>query len=208
MNSEKVVNLFLEIADKIESEKTYITELDSILGDGDHWVNINKGYQEIVKMADSLRTLPLNELFMKVGMSIMSSVGGSSGVLYGDAFMKASMTVKGCEEMDAQKGYVFLKTAMEAMMNRGKAQPGDKTMIDPLFRVVEAYEEVLESGLDKAELSRRISEAAENGMLETESMEARKGRATYREDKGVGHIDAGAATMYYQLDALGRFIGR
>ncbi|MBF4693136.1 dihydroxyacetone kinase subunit DhaL [Fusibacter ferrireducens] len=206
MNSNNIVDMFLEIAEKIESEKDYITELDSVLGDGDHWVNINKGYQEIVKMEDTLRGLPLSELFMKVGMSIMSVVGGSSGVLYGDAFLKASMTLKGQEAMDLQKGHEFLETALDAMMSRGKASPGDKTMIDPLFSVVKAYGDGLEKALTKQELGAAISRAAEQGMLDTKAMIAKKGRATYREDKGVGYIDAGAATMYYQLDILGKHI--
>lgn len=206
MDRNNIVDMFLEIADKIESEKDYITELDSVLGDGDHWVNINKGYQEIVKMETTLRALPLNELFMKVGMSIMSVVGGSSGVLYGDAFLKASQTVKGQETMDLQKGHEFLEMALRAMMSRGKASPGDKTMIDPLFNVVKAYGDALEKELTKQEIADVISKAAERGMLDTKEMIARKGRATYREDKGVGYIDAGAVTMYYQLDILGKNI--
>lgn len=206
MNSRKVVEMLLEIADKIESEKEYVTELDAVLGDGDHWVNINKGYQAIAGMADELMNLPLNQLFSKVGMSIMSVVGGSSGVLYGDAFLRASKTLEGKDEMTLEDGCVFLETALNAMMSRGKAQPGDKTMIDPLNAVVQGFKEALKASKTKEEISDIISKAAYEGMLKTKDMIARKGRATYREDKGVGYIDAGAATMYYQLDILGQYI--
>ncbi len=206
MDSNKIIEMFGEIAAKIESEKDYITELDSILGDGDHWVNINKGYQKIMSMTDELRGLPLSKLFMNVGMSIMSTVGGSSGVLYGDAFIKASKVLKDQDSISFELGYEFLNEALNAMMNRGKAQPGDKTMIDPLATAVSAYNTCLNSNVSRVERAEIISQAAYDGMLATKSMEARKGRATYREDKGVGYIDAGAATMYYQLEIMCKYL--
>jgi len=206
MDSNKIIEMFGEIAAKIESEKDYITELDSILGDGDHWVNINKGYQKIMSMTDELRGLPLSKLFMNVGMSIMSTVGGSSGVLYGDAFIKASKVLKNQDSISFELGYEFLNEALNAMMNRGKAQPGDKTMIDPLATAVSAYNTCLNSNVSRVERAEIISQAAYDGMLATKSMEARKGRATYREDKGVGYIDAGAATMYYQLEIMCKYL--
>jgi len=206
MDSNKIIEMFGEIAAKIESEKDYITELDSILGDGDHWVNINKGYQKIMSMTDELRGLPLSKLFMNVGMSIMSTVGGSSGVLYGDAFIKASKVLKNQDSISFELGYEFLNEALNAMMNRGKAQPGDKTMIDPLATAVSAYNTCLNSNVSRVERAEIISQAAYDGMLATKSMEARKGRATYREDKGVGYIDAGAATMYYQLEIMSKYL--
>ena len=207
MDSNMIIEMFSEIAKKIESEKDYVTELDSILGDGDHWVNINKGYQKIISMSDELRTLPLNQLFMKVGMSIMSTVGGSSGILYGDAFIKASKVLKDQESVSFELGYEFLNAALKAMMDRGKAQPGDKTMIDPLNAVVDAYGKCIKEN-DKTNATDLLSKAAYTGMLETKEMIARKGRATYREDKGVGYIDAGAATMYYQLDIMSKYINK
>lgn len=207
MNSNTVVDMFIEIGKKIESEKDYVTELDAILGDGDHWVNINKGYKKIVSMEEQLRALPLEQLFRTVGMSIMSTVGGSSGVLYGDAFITGSRVLKDVEEMDLEKGCEFLATALEAMMNRGKAQPGDKTMLDPLHQTVEAIKQAIGNNADREIVSKLVIEAANKGMEDTKEMVARKGRATYREDKGVGYIDAGAATMCYQLEIVGKYMG-
>lgn len=208
MNTNNIVDMFLEIATKIESEKEYVTELDSVLGDGDHWVNINKGYQKIVSMEEKLRTLALDELFKTVGMNLMSTVGGSSGVLYGDAFITASKILAGVDNIDLTKGVEVLQAALDAMMKRGKAKPGDKTMIDPLYQVVKAYEKALEAGASKEEVAKIISNTAEKSMNDTKDMVAQKGRATYRQDKGVGYIDAGAATMYYQLDIVGKYIAR
>jgi len=170
MDSNKIIEMFGEIAAKIESEKDYITELDSILGDGDHWVNINKGYQKIMSMTDELRGLPLSKLFMNVGMSIMSTVGGSSGVLYGDAFIKASKVLKDQDSISFELGYEFLNEALNEMMNRGKAQAGDKTMIDPLATAVSAYNTCLNSNVSRVERAEIISQAAYDGMLATKSM--------------------------------------
>ena len=197
----------LKIAEKIQSEKDYITELDSILGDGDHWANMNKGYQKIITMEEKLRGLDLANLFKTIGMTLMSTIGGSSGVLYGDAFITVSKNAVGLENIDIEKGYDLLKVALEAIMKRGNAKPGDKTMIDPLSETVLAYEKSLENKDDKVALSRAIREAAQKGMEDTKEMIAQKGRATYRQDKGVGHIDAGAVTMYYQLEILAKYIG-
>lgn len=208
MNTNNIIDMFLEIAEKIKSEKDYITELDSILGDGDHWVNINKGYQKIISMEEELRKLKPYEVFKTVGMTLMSTIGGSSGILYGDSFMKASKVVNEIEDLNLQNGLDFLQAALDAMMNRGKAKPNDKTMIDPLYQAVEAYKKALFNNETKEIIGKEIAEAAEFGMNETKYMIARKGRATYREDKGVGCIDAGAATMCYQLQFVGKYIAR
>jgi len=208
MQTNNIVDLFLEIAKKIESEKEYVTELDAVLGDGDHWVNINKGYQKIVSMEEKLRTLSLQNLFKTVGMSLMSTVGGSSGVLYGDAFITASKTLVDVEDIDLNKGVEVLQAALDAMMKRGKAKPGDKTMLDPLSDAIIAYRAALEAGEGKKIVGQKISEGAKKGMEDTKDMVAQKGRATYRQDKGVGYIDAGAMTMYYQLDIVGKYISK
>lgn len=204
MNTNQIVEVLMKIAKKIESEKDYVTELDAVLGDGDHWININKGYKKIVSLEDDLRKLSLDALFRTIGMNLMSTVGGSSGVLYGDAFITASKVLVGLDEIDLDVGLEVLESCLKAMMDRGKAKPGDKTMLDPLHVVIEGYKKALEEGKSKEEIGIIISECAEKGMYETKDMVAQKGRATYRQDKGVGFIDAGASTMYYQLDILGK----
>lgn len=206
MKTNDVVNVLVEIADKIAQEKDYITELDAILGDGDHWANMNKGYQAIIVKADELRELKLSDLFKKVGMLLMSTIGGSSGVLYGDAFLKASKTLVDVDEIDSQKGCEVLDTALNAIMNRGKASPGDKTMIDTLHGAVVAYKKALEAGEDTVSCIKSMEQGAKQGMEATKDMEAHKGRATYQANKGVGHLDPGAVTMFYQLEILAKYV--
>ncbi len=202
MKSTDVVDALVRIAAKITSEKDYITELDAVLGDGDHWVNMNKGYQAILAREDELRTMGLAELFKTVGMILMSSIGGSSGVLYGSAFLQSSKALADVDEIQLAEGLLVMEAALEAIMTRGKAKPGDKTMIDPLSEAVIAYRDCLKDKADTATCLQSVTEAAERGMKATKDMVAMKGRGTYQIDKGVGHIDAGAVTMLYTIEGF------
>ncbi len=206
LNTKDVVKVLKIIAKRIEENKDYITDLDAILGDGDHWANMNMGYQKIVSIEEELLELNLADLFKKVGMTLMSTIGGSSGVLYGDAFITAHKSLIGVEEMDKFKIHEVLDSGLNAMMKRGNAKPGDKTMIDTLYQAVKAYKESLDNN-DEFEITiNKMVKAAEEGMESTKEMEAAKGRAFYRTDKGVGHIDPGAVTMYYQIQELAQYI--
>lgn len=202
LKSADVVNALVRIADKISAEKDYITELDAVLGDGDHWVNMNKGYQAILAREDELREKNLADLFKTIGMILMSSIGGSSGVLYGSAFMQSGKVLSDTEEIHLAEGFLAMEAALEAIMTRGKAKPGDKTMIDPLSEAVNAYRDCLDKNTETAQCLQLVAEAALRGMEATKDMVAMKGRGTYQTDKGVGHIDAGAVTMLYTIEGF------
>ena len=206
LNTKDVVEVLKKITKRIEENKDYITDLDAILGDGDHWANMNMGYQKIVSIEEELLKLNLADLFKKVGMTLMSTIGGSSGVLYGDAFITAHKSLIGVEEMDKFKMHEVLDAGLNAMMKRGNAKPGDKTMIDTLYQGVKAFKESLDSNDEFETTVNKMVKAAEEGMKSTKEMEAAKGRAFYRNDKGVGHIDPGAVTMYYQIEELAQYI--
>lgn len=194
---------YLEKAHKlIRENETYVTDLDLATGDGDHWSNLNKGFAALMEMKSELRELPLNQLFLKIGMTLMATIGGSSGVLYGGAYMAAARTLANKEAMDAADLCQVLNVMLEDIMNRGKAQRGFKTMIDALAPAVDAFREGLEKGLDEKVLLAGVKEASIQGANATKEMQAVRGRATYQADKGVGHLDPGAVTMSYQLAAL------
>ncbi len=190
------------VAGKIEENRDYITELDSITGDGDHWVNMNMGFQKLLENKESLSSMKLNDMFKEIGKIIMSTVGGSSGVLYGSAYLKASKTISTREEMDIQLLYTVLETKLLAIMERGKAEPGFKTMIDSLYPAVNQFKLALEKGLDQGTALQALKQGAINGMNSTKDMEAVRGRACYQANKGVGHLDPGAVTMCYQIEVL------
>ncbi|WP_066501372.1 dihydroxyacetone kinase subunit DhaL [Abyssisolibacter fermentans] len=206
LNTKDVVEVLKRIAKRIEENKDYITELDAILGDGDHWANMNMGYQKIVSIEDELLKLNLADLLKKIGMTLMSTIGGSSGVLYGVAFITAHKSLIDVDEIDELKIYEVLNSGLNAMMERGNAKPGDKTMIDTLYHGVKAYKESLDNKEKFETAINKMVKSAEEGMKSTKDMEAAKGRAFYRNDKGVGHIDPGAVTMYYQLEELAQYI--
>lgn len=198
---------YLEKAEKkIGENKDYITKLDAETGDGDHWVNMNMGFNKILESKAELENLKMGELLKQVGMIMMSTVGGSSGVLYGSAYINAGKKLKDVDVLDTGGILILLEAKLEAMMKRGKAEYGFKTMIDSLHPAVVAYKKELEQGSPETTIFNETKIASENGMNATKDMKATKGRASYREDKGVGHLDPGAVTMYYQISELMDFL--
>lgn len=195
------VDYLKAVTAKIASEKDYITELDAATGDGDHWANMNTGFTKLVELEQQLRSASLSEMFKKAAMTIMSGVGGSSGILYASAYLKAAAATADTEVMDAAKLLEVLEAELQGIMQRGNGQPGFKTMIDPLFQAVEAMKAAMKDGDAAAVEAMRAG--AKAGMEATRDMEAVRGRACYQANKGVGHLDPGAVTMYYQLDMLG-----
>ena len=187
---------------KIHNDKEYITDLDLATGDGDHWANMDMGFGKIVENISTIETLSLSDGMKEIGKIMMSVIGGSSGVLYGSAYLAAAKVTKGLEVLDRNSIYEVLNAMLDAIMSRGQAKPGFKTMIDSLYPSVKVYELSLKENIDDKNLCMRVRQAAIDGANETAKMEAVRGRATYQADKGVGHLDPGAVTMSYQIICL------
>ena len=187
---------------KIHNDKEYITDLDLATGDGDHWANMDMGFGKIVENISTIETLSLSDGMKEIGKIMMSVIGGSSGVLYGSAYLAAAKVTKGLEVLDRNSLYEVLTAMLDAIMSRGQAKPGFKTMIDSLYPSVKVYELSLKENIDDKSLCMRVRQAAIDGANETAKMEAVRGRATYQADKGVGHLDPGAVTMSYQIICL------
>lgn len=206
LTSVDYVDILIKIAHKIDENKDYITELDSITGDGDHWANMNMGFRKIIEQEEVFKQMGLSDLFKNIGMTLMKSIGGSSGVLYGSAYIACSKKLIDAEVIDENVLLDIYETSLNAIMERGKAKPGFKTMIDTLYPAVNAYKAALEENKPFKEALEILTQAAEEGMKSTKDMKAVKGRATYQANKGVGHLDPGAVTMYYQIDMLTEYI--
>jgi len=202
ITSEDYVKYLRLAAAKIEENGAYITALDAVTGDGDHWANIHKGFSALMQMAPELETKPIDAVFRQIGATMMSKVGGSSGALYGGAYLAASKKVSGKEKLDSPDLCDALEAMVTDMMSRGKAQPGDKTMIDTLYPAVQVYKKAIAQQCSDRETMEMVRDAALQGAQSTEQMEAMKGRASYRQDKGVGHLDPGAVTMAYQITCM------
>lgn len=201
LTTDKYVDYFKAVAKKIAAEKEYITQLDAATGDGDHWINMNTGFTKLLEKESALRSSTLSSMFRTVAFIIMSGVGGSSGILYSTAYLKAADVVGDAEVLDASKLLEVLEAELQGVMQRGNGQPGYKTMIDPLYQAIEAMKKEMYKG--EREAIEAMRAGAKAGMEATRNMEAVRGRACYQPNKGVGHLDPGAVTMYYQLELLG-----
>lgn len=202
VSSELFATYLINVHSLINQNGDYITALDAATGDGDHWSNLNMGFTKLAEMADDLAQMSLYDEFYKIGMTMMSVIGGSAGVLYGGAYISAAETLKEKKIINRTDLYEVLNAMLQDIMNRGKAQPGMKTMVDALYPAVQAYKKAMEENLSDEELMDTVIKATEAGAESTRDMEAVKGRATYQADKGVGHLDPGAVTMSYQIREL------
>lgn len=191
---------------KINENGEYVTELDLATGDGDHWSNLNMGFTKLNECSDSLSKMTVSDEMKEIGKIMMSVIGGSSGVLYGSAYLAAAKAIKGHETIDAEGLCSILSAMLDAIIQRGQAKEGFKTMIDSLAPAVKVFKECIENGTDEKELCDKVKKAAEDGAENTKNMEAVRGRATYQADKGIGHLDPGAVTMSYQIEVLMDFL--
>lgn len=187
---------------KFQACGDYITSLDAATGDGDHWVNINSGFSKLVDISNELENLSITDMFKKIGMTLMSSVGGSSGVLYGSAYLAASKITIGLEVITLPDLERILRAMLNSIMERGSVKVGQKTMVDALYPAVEALKKAIASDIPEDQALTNMKNAAIDGANATKHLEAVKGRASYQINKGVGHLDPGAITMSYQVETL------
>ena len=206
LTAQDYVNYINVTAKKIAENEDYVSALDAATGDGDHWANINMGFENLVAAGDEMRQMKICDVFKTIGMLMMSKIGGSSGVLYGGAYMNAARSCAGKETLTNRGLCRALDAMVTDMMARGKAEPGMKTMIDALYPAVEAYKAAITAGKGAKETLEAVKKAAIDGAEATRDMKCVKGRASYQTNKGVGHLDAGAVTMSYQIECLCDYI--
>jgi len=183
-----------EFARAIGENAQYLTDLDAAIGDADHGINMQRGMSAVVAALDENTPADMSELCKLVGMTLVKSVGGASGPLYGTFFLRMAPAFGSGESVDAADFAKALRAGVEGVVQRGRAEACDKTMFDALAPALDALDAVLASGsgLDAALTEAAI--AAESGRDATESMVARKGRASYLGQRSVGHLDPGAAS--------------
>lgn len=180
INAKDYMEYVKKAALKIDNNSNYITELDAATGDGDHWVNLNMGFEKLVSSSDELKELSIDDCFKKIGIIMMSTIGGSSGILYGGAYLAAAKVIPGKNEINSEELCNVLDAMVQSMMDRGNAKPGYKTMIDALFPAVEIYKDCLTKGLGDLETLEAIKQTTIDGAESTKNMEAVRGRARYQ----------------------------
>ncbi|MFW6215315.1 MAG: dihydroxyacetone kinase subunit DhaL [Alkalispirochaetaceae bacterium] len=184
---------------RFEQNKEYLTELDSAIGDADHGINMNRGFQAAVADLEDKPPNDISGALKQVSMMLIKKVGGASGPLYGTFFLKASAAVSGKESLDAQALLAMFSAGVEGLQQRGKAEQGDKTMLDAWFPALEAMESAGEEGIQA--MLEAGAAAAERGMKATIPLVARKGRASYLGERSKDHQDPGATSTYLLLQA-------
>jgi dihydroxyacetone kinase-like protein len=183
----------------IADQKEYLTDLDSAIGDADHGINMDRGMRAAVTKLDSVPPGDVGTLFKTVGMTLVSTVGGAGGPLYGTLFLQLGSATAGRPEIDEGGWLEALSAAVKGVQARGKAEPGDKTMLDALMPARDALAEAVQEGAGFSDALRRSTEAAETGMKATIPLVARKGRASYLGERSAGHQDPGATSSYLLL---------
>lgn len=190
------------MAKKIEAEKEYLTELDNEIGDGDHGINLARGFEAVEKKLPSLAGGDIGALLKGVGMQLVSTVGGASGPLYGTAFMKAGMACKGLTEIDGPAFVKAMEAAVDGIKMRGKATEGEKTMLDALCPALKVMQDDVAAGKSLKEALQDAAQAAEKGVEYTKTIIATKGRASYLGERSLGHQDPGTTSSLYLLQVL------
>lgn len=203
MNTEKLIAVMHRIAEKIESEKDFLTELDNVIGDGDHGINLARGFGEVEKKLDALAEKEPAEVFKSVGMTLVSTVGGASGPLYGTGFMKLGMLLKGKPEIGMADFLEAFQAAIEGIQARGKSVKGEKTMLDAMIPAKEAMESVWSETQDASKAFESGIKAAWEGVEYTKTIAATKGRASYLGERSIGHQDPGATSFAMMLEIAG-----
>lgn len=191
-----------QLALVLQENRDYLTQLDSAIGDADHGINMDRGFKAVTEKLSTQTEMDIGSLLKLVGTTLVSTVGGASGPLYGTAFLRAGIAMTGKRELYESDYIALLEAAVEGIKARGKAQPGEKTMLDALAPALAAAKEAEARHLDLVEITRRASEAAEEGMKATIPLVATKGRASYLGERSAGHQDPGATSSWLLLKTL------
>lgn len=188
----------------VEENRELLTDLDAAIGDGDHGANMHRGMQAAVAALDEHRPETAAALFTKVGMTMVSTVGGASGPLFGTLFLRLGAALGDAPEVSVTEFANALRAGLEGVVARGKAEAGDKTVYDALAPAVTALETAISDGTDKSTAFKLAESAAADGRDRTIPMLARKGRASYLGERSVGHQDPGATSIALLMAAAVR----
>jgi dihydroxyacetone kinase-like protein len=201
LGRDVVVDWLRRFAAAVAEHKAELVRLDTAIGDGDHGTNMDRGMRKVLEKVDGIEGEDIGATLKAVGMALVSSVGGAAGPLYGTLFLQMGTATAGRESLDLEGWTAALAAGANGVQTRGKAQRGDKTMLDALMPALEALQSAADDGAGLPEALARSAGAARAGMEATIPMEARKGRASYLGPRSVGHQDPGATSTHMLLQA-------
>lgn len=202
IDTTTLINWLHRFRAAVTDEQEWLTELDSAIGDADHGANMTRGMAAVVEKIDTAPPATVDELLKTAGMTLVASVGGASGPLYGTFFLRMGTTAGAVSELDAPALASALRAGLEGIVARGKAEAGDKTMFDALAPALDALDAAVAEGADLPAAVRAAADAAAAGRDATTALVARKGRASYLGERSAGHLDPGAASTALLLETL------
>ncbi|WP_333861035.1 dihydroxyacetone kinase subunit DhaL [Clostridium sp.] len=202
INGVQVREILNSMAILINENVDYLTELDAAIGDGDHGLNLDKGFTAVRRKLKDNDLKDIGHVLKKVGMILVSNTGGASGSLYGTAFIRAGITVDGKQTVDIKDFLKMLEQALAGIKMRGRGRLGGKTMIDAIEPAVNALRYSISKGLDSIHSLENVKNAAFIGVKSTESIICKNGKASYLGEKSIGYPDPGAVSSYLMLKAI------
>ncbi|OIJ34731.1 MULTISPECIES: dihydroxyacetone kinase subunit DhaL [unclassified Microbacterium] len=202
VDTDVLVDWISRYREAVTAQRDWLTELDSAIGDADHGANMARGFTAAGEKLAATTPATIDELLKSVGMTLVSSVGGASGPLYGTFFLRMGMSAGAVTTLDGPALAAALRAGLEGIVARGKPEAGDKTMFDAMAPAVDAFDAALAGGADTAAAARAAAAAADAGRDATVPLVARKGRASYLGERSAGHLDPGAASTALLFEAL------
>lgn len=201
LGTEWAIDWVRRSAAVVGEHKSELSGLDRAIGDGDHGENLDRGFRAVIAKLDDATPETPGAVLKLVATTLISTVGGASGPLLGTAYLKGAQAAGDAPELDATAVVALLSAARDGVVARGKAEPGDKTMVDAWDPAVAAAQQALEAGADATAVLHAAADAAASGAEATDPLVARKGRASYLGERAIGHRDPGAQSSAYQLRA-------
>ena len=203
--SSRVYECLKRIEESIIANRDFLTDLDREIGDADHGVNMARGFTAVIQKIDPDEA-DIGAVLKKVGMTLLSTVGGASGPLYGTAYIEAGKVLMGKETLSEADFQAALEAAIAGIQKRGRAVRGEKTMLDALIPALETYTAKTGEGCSLAEALESACAAAKDGVEYTKTIAATKGRASYLGERSIGHQDPGATSATLTLTAIRDFV--
>lgn len=207
LTKQQVVDWLMRCGEVFTRERDFLTRLDTEIGDADHGLNMNRGFNKVVEKLPSVADKDIGFILKNTGMTLLSSVGGASGPLFGTFFIRAAQAANAKQSLDLPELQQMMQEGVEGVVMRGKAEPGDKTMCDVWWPVVDSLGQSAQQNLSVAEALQRAADSAERAVEGTITMQARKGRASYLGERSIGHQDPGATSVMLMMKTLAEVAG-
>lgn len=202
VTKDQIVKWLEKTAAVLIENKEYLTQLDAAIGDADHGINMDRGFRKVMEKLPTVADKDIGNILKTTGMTLISSVGGAAGPLYGTFYLRSGMAVPAKEELGDDDLVKMLQAGVDGIVQRGRPVLEDKTMFDTWDPAVKALTASLADGNDQVSAMRAAVAAGEQGMKDTIPLQARKGRASYLGERSIGHQDPGATSSYLILNAL------